>query len=122
VSTLGLELLTHCETALVEELLVPRGGSGNTSGEDAGVVGNSDGERAVMKTETLEAETRNGNDVSNTRAGCTSDHVSLLLESQLGDELLGLFEALFPSLTISVGCTMLVKSFNLCKWLYILEG
>jgi hypothetical protein len=122
VSALGFELLTHCETALVEEVLVPGGSGGNTSGENAGVVGDSDGERAVMETETVEAETRNGDDVSDTGTGCSSDHVGLFLESQLGDELLGFGEAVFPALTSSIVCDVLASNLSFCGQLNILAG
>ncbi|KAI6757905.1 hypothetical protein HG531_003730 [Fusarium graminearum] len=97
MGTLGLELLTQCETALVEKVLVPGRCGGNTSRKNTGVVGDSDSEGTVMETETLEAETRNGDNVSNTGTGSTSDHVGLFLEGQLGEELLGFGEALFPS-------------------------
>lgn len=57
-----------------------------------------------METETLEAETRNGDNVSNTGTGSSSNHVGLFFEGQLGEELLGFGEALFPSFASSIGC------------------
>lgn len=97
VSALGLELLSHGKTSLVEEVLVEGGSGGNTSGEDTGVIGNSNGERTIVETETTEAETRNGENVSNTGTRCSCDHVGLLLECQLREKLLGLSKGILPS-------------------------
>jgi hypothetical protein len=51
----------------------------HASGEYAGEVGNTNGERPIVKAQTGEVETRNSDDVANTWSSLASDHVALLL-------------------------------------------
>ena len=48
------ELVAQCHGALVHHGLVPRGGDGHSSAEDAGVVGDSDGKGTVVEAEAFE--------------------------------------------------------------------
>lgn len=104
VSTLGPELLSHGISTLVEDVLVPRSSNRNTSREDAGVVCYTDGQRTILKAEAREAETRDANNVANTRSRSASHHVGLLLDGELGREGLSLGQSIFPTTDASGIC------------------
>lgn len=113
VCTLGLELLAHGVTTLVEHMLVPRGSSGDTSREDTGVVGETDGQRSILQAKTLETKTGNGNDVTSTRSGLASDHVSLLFESELVDKGSCLCDGILPT-TSCIGGDLSYVLLDIC--------
>lgn len=97
VGTLGPELLSHSVSSLVEDVLVPRSSNRNTSREDTGVVCYTDGQRTILETEAGEAETRDADNVANTRSRSAGHHVGLLLDGELGREGLGLGQSILPA-------------------------
>jgi hypothetical protein len=90
MGTLGLELLTHGITALVQDISIPARCNSDTSGENRGIVGYTDGQGTILKTETAKVEARDSHNVSNTGTRLTGDHVGLFSEGQLGDKVLSL--------------------------------
>jgi hypothetical protein len=90
MGTLGLEFLAHGVPTLVQEVSIPGRSDSDTSREDRGIVGHTDGQGTILETKTAKVEARNGHDVSNTGAGLASDHVGLFIKSQLGDKVLSL--------------------------------
>ena len=104
VCALCLELLAHQETSLVQNVPVPGAGSGNTSGENADIIGDTVGERTVLEAETVEAETLDRLDVTDARTGHTGDHLSLLFQCQLSHEGLGPLVSFFPADTSRISC------------------
>jgi hypothetical protein len=90
MGSLGLELLAHGIPTLVQDISIPGRCDGDTSREDRGIVGYTDGQGTVLQTETAEIEARDSHDVSDTGTGLAGDHVSLFIEGQLGDKILSL--------------------------------
>lgn len=104
VCALGLELLAHQETSLIQDVLVPGTGGRNTSRENADVVGDTVGEGTILEAKAVEAETLDRLDVTNAGTGLTSDHLSLLFQCQLSHKGLGPLVSFFPADTSRISC------------------
>ena len=104
VCALGLELLAHQETSLIQDVLVPSTGGRNTSRENADIVGDTVGEGTILEAKAVEAETLDRLDVTNAGTGLTSDHLSLLFQCQLSHKGLGPLVSFFPADTSRISC------------------
>ena len=91
-----MELLSHCQPALVHQLTVPCSGDGLASRELRGAL---DGTRTGWTV--LEAENRNAEALDGTRVSCATtvlagDEGDLFLEGHLSNEALGACERILP--------------------------
>ena len=111
VCSFGLELLSHRQASLVQEGSVPRAGHRHARREDARVISNTNSSRTVLHAQTLEPDAWDRGDVTHARARRSRDHIRLLIEGQLGDELLGLGEGLLPaSVSSGISYSMTVST------------
>lgn len=111
---LSTELLAEEPTTLVDEVPVPGSGGSQTSAKGASIISLADGERAILKTEALEADAGNGCDVSgqmlanrkeknrkvnipNAGTRSTGKQDDLLLEGQVAEEGLSLLQGTRPA-------------------------
>ena len=99
VNTLGAVLLAHLVSAAVELTAIPRGGDSATGRESGDVVGESHTKRAVLHTESREAQAWDLADVADTVVALPSGscgQVDLLEQGKLANECLCLFVGISP--------------------------
>lgn len=91
------EFLTQSDTALADQISIPRGSRCNTRGKGAGIASLANSQRAILKTDPTKAEPIDGRNVTYTRTFDTGNHRDLLIKIQLGGERLCLVQGVFPA-------------------------
>lgn len=100
VDTLSTELFSNRQRPLVHELTIKRRSRIQTRGESRHAVCHSYTERCILETQSVESDSFDSGDVSDTSTACPSDsggQIHFLLERQVGNEHSRLFDGVRPA-------------------------